>query len=277
MLSALTRMEAGMFGCGKALVAFALLVATPVVVFAQAADTSTSPPAQAQPAQPQPVQPQPAQVQPATPEPSQPLLKPEQLDALVAPIALYPDPLLVNVLAASTYPLEVVQADRWLTAQKTLKGEQLKSEVDKQAWDDSVKALAGTSAILAMMSEKLEWTKNLGDAVLAQQPEVMEAIQRLRLKAQANNKLQTTKQQKVSVKQEQSKQVVVIEPAVADEIYVPYYDPAVVYGEWPYADYPPYYFAAPPYIGAGVVAAGIAFGAAIAIGRWGNYWGGGCN
>ena len=261
-----------MFGCGKALVAFALLVATPVVVFAQAADTSTSPPAQAQPAQPQP-----AQVQPATPEPSQPLLKPEQLDALVAPIALYPDPLLVNVLAASTYPLEVVQADRWLTAQKTLKGEQLKSEVDKQAWDDSVKALAGTSAILAMMSEKLEWTKNLGDAVLAQQPELMEAIQRLRLKAQANNKLQTTKQQKVSVKQEQSKQVVVIEPAVADEIYVPYYDPAVVYGEWPYADYPPYYFAAPPYIGAGVVAAGIAFGAAIAIGRWGNYWGGGCN
>jgi hypothetical protein len=105
----------------------------------------------------------------------------------------------------------------------------------------------------------------------------MEAIQRMRAKAQANNQLTTTKQQKVSVQQQQNKQMIVIEPAVPDTIYVPYYDPAVVYGTWPYTDYPPYYFAAPPYIGAGVVAAGIAFGAGLAIARWGNYWGGGCN
>jgi hypothetical protein len=205
------------------------------------------------------------------------LLKPAQLEALVAPIALYPDPLLANVLAASTYPLEVVQADRWITEHKSLNGDRLKQEVDKQSWDDSVKALAGTSAVLSMMSEKIDWTKSLGDAVLAQQPDVMDAIQRLRLKAQANNKLVSTKQQKVSVQQEEGKQIVVIEPAEADTMYVPYYEPATVYGDWPYPEYPPYYFGAPSYIGAGVIATGLAFGTAWAIGRWGNYWGGGFN
>jgi hypothetical protein len=149
--------------------------------------------------------------------------------------------------------------------------------VDKQAWDESVKALVSTPSVLEMMNEKLDWTKNLGDAVLAQQTDVMDAIQRLRSKAQANNKLTTTKQQKVSVQQQEGKQTIVIDPVDPDTMYVPYYDPAVVYGTWPYADYPPYYFGAPAYIGAGLVAAGIAFGAAIAIGRWGNYWGGGCN
>ena len=128
-----------------------------------------------------------------------------------------------------------------------------------------------------MMSDKLDWTKNLGDAVLAQQPDVMDAIQRLRSKAYDNKKLVTTKQQKVSVQTQESKQVIVIEPADPDTMYVPYYDPATVYGAWPYADYPPYYFGYPSYIGAGVIAAGLAFGTAWAIGRWGNYWGGGCN
>jgi hypothetical protein len=267
MLILMTPMEVAMFRRGKFLLAFALLMATPVAVAAQTAAPSSVPPAQSQPSQPQPTQ----------PEPSQPLLKPGQLDALTAPIALYPDALLANVLAASTYPLEIVQADRWVSGHKNLKGDALKNEVDKQAWDDSVKALAGTPEVLAMMSDKLDWTKSLGDAVLAQQPDVMDAVQRLRAKAEANKKLTTTKQQKVSVRQEQNKQVIVIEPAVADTIYVPYYDPAVVYGAWPYTDYPPYYFAAPPYIGAGLVTAGIAFGAGFAIARWGNYWGGGCN
>src|SRR5579863_9496115 len=114
------------------------------------------------------------------------LLKPEQLEALVAPIALYADELLANVLAASTYPLEVVQADRWLKERKNLKGDALKTEVDKQSWDDSVKALAPTADVLTMMSDKLDWTKNLGDAVLAQQADVMDAIQRLRTKAYDN-------------------------------------------------------------------------------------------
>ena len=261
-----------MFGRGKVLLMLVLLVAAPVVANAQPAGPSAAPPAPSQPAQPQIAQPQPVQA-----EVGQPLLKPEQLDALAAPIALYPDALLANVLAASTYPLEIVQAERWVSGHKNLKGDALKKEVDKQAWDDSVKALAGTPEVLAMMSDKLDWTKNLGDAVLAQQPDVMDAVQRLRSKAEANKKLTTTKQQKVSVRQEQNKQVIVIEPADPDTMYVPYYDPAVVYGAWPYADYPPYYFAAPPYIGAGVVAAGIAFGAGFAIARWGNYWGGGCN
>ena len=105
----------------------------------------------------------------------------------------------------------------------------------------------------------------------------MDAIQRLREKARANNKLVSTKQQKVTVKQQESKQVIVIEPTDPNTMYVPYYEPATVYGAWPYADYPPYYFGYPSYIGAGVVAAGLAFGTAWAIGRWGNYWGGGCN
>ncbi len=108
-----------------------------------------------------------------------------------------------------------------------------------------MKSLVATPSVLTMMSTKLDWTQKLGDAVLAQQPDVMDAVQRLRTKAQANNKLQSTKEQKVSVKQEQSKQVIVIEPAVPDTIYVPYYDPGVVYGGWPYPAYPPYYFPPP--------------------------------
>jgi hypothetical protein len=205
------------------------------------------------------------------------LLKPEQLEALVAPIALYPDALLANMLAAATYPLEAVEADRFVKDKKDLKGDALKSEVDKKGWDDSVKALTATPSVLDMMSDKLDWTKSLGDAMLAQQADLMDAIQRLREKARSNNKLSTTKQQKVTVKQQEGKQAIVIESADPNTMYVPYYEPATVYGAWPYADYPPYYFGYPSYIGAGVIAAGVAFGAARAIGRWGNYWGGGCN
>ena len=208
------------------------------------------------------------------------LLKPEQLDALVAPIALYPDNLLALVLMASTYPLEVVQADRWAKDNKALKGDQLKAAADKQSWDDSVKSLVPTPDVLAMMSTKLDWTQKLGDAVLAQQPDVMDAIQRLRTKADANNKLTSTKQQKVTKTQEQGKQVIVIEPTDPNTVYVPYYDPGVVYGGWPYPAYPPYYFGYPGYIAGGLIAGGLAFGAGYAVGRWasgGNYWGGGAN
>ena len=147
-------------------------------------------------------------------------MKPEQLEALVAPIALHPDDLLANLLAASTYPLEVVQADRWLKERKNLKGDALKTEVEKQAWDDSVKALTSTADVLSMMSDKIDWTKNLGDAVLAQLADVMDAIQRLRTKAYDNKKLVTTKQQKVSVQTQESKQVIVIESADPNTIYV---------------------------------------------------------
>src|SRR5271167_2458396 len=120
-----------MFRCGKTLIVLAMLMAMPVALSAQTSDTPPAPSEQAQPAS-----------QPPPAPPSAELLKPEQLAALVAPIALYPDELLANVLAASTYPLEVVQADRWLEARKTLKGDALKKEVEKQSWDNSVKALA---------------------------------------------------------------------------------------------------------------------------------------
>jgi hypothetical protein len=208
------------------------------------------------------------------------LLKAEELDALVAPVALYPDTLLAEVLMASTYPLEVVQADRWRSKNKNLKGDELKAAVDKQGWDESVKSLVATSSVLEMMSRKLDWTQKLGDAVLAQQADVMDAIQRLRARAEANNKLTSTKEQKVTVKQEQNKRVIVIEPTAPETVYVPYYDPAVVFGTWPYPAYPPYYFDYPSYIPSAVIATGIAFGAGYILGRWasgGYYWGGGIN
>ncbi len=211
--------------------------------------------------------------------PAQDLLKAEQLDQLLAPIALYPDNLLAQTLMASTYPLEVVEASRWADENKNLKGDQLKTAVDKQTWDDSVKSLVATPSVLSMMSTKLSWTQKLGDAVLAQQPDVMDSVQRLRTRAQASKKLETTKEQTVSVRTEQNKQVIVIEPAQPDTVYVPYYDPSVVYGAWPYAAYPPYYFPpAPGYYAGAALATGLAFGAGVALGAWarGGYWGGGC-
>ena len=245
-----------MMRCKSLLLAFAIMMASPGGVIAQQSSTpATAPQAQ----------------------PDETLLKPEQLEALVAPIALYPDALLANMLAAATYPLEVVEADRWLKEKKNLKGDALKAEVDKKSWDDSVKALTATPSVLDTMSDKLDWTKSLGDAMLAQQADLMDAIQRLREKARANNKLESNKQQKVSVQQQDNRQVIVIEPADPNTMYVPYYEPATVYGGWPYTDYPPYYFGYPSYLGAGVVAAGLAFGAGYALSRWGNYWGGGFN
>jgi Protein of unknown function (DUF3300) len=242
--------------------ALALLLAWPLAALAQT---------QAQPAPDQ---------QAAAPAaaPAQQSLSSGQLDALVAPIALYPDALLSEILMASTYPLEVVEADRWAKANTSLKGDALKTAVDQQSWDDSVKSLVATPSVLDMMSTKLSWTQQLGDAVLAQQPDVMDAIQRLRTKAQANNKLASNEQQNVSTQQQSGRQVIVIEPTDPNTVYVPYYDPAVVYGSWPYPAYPPYYWPAPGYIAAGVIATGLAFGAGYALGRWASGgWGGGFN
>jgi hypothetical protein len=200
--------------------------------------------------------------------PQQKLLGVGQLDQLVAPIALYADPLLAQVLMASTYPLEVVQASRFAKANKKLKEDKLKEALAKQDWDASVKELVSTPSVLAMMSDKLDWTQKLGDAVLAQQADVMDAIQRLRAKAQAIGKLETTEQQTVKISQEAGQQVIQIEPASPDLVYVPYYDPGVVYGEWPYPEYPPYYYSPPAgYIVGGAIATGIAWGVAYAIVR----------
>jgi Protein of unknown function (DUF3300) len=140
----------------------------------------------------------------------QALLNPQQLEALVAPIALYPDTLLAQVLMASTYPLEVVLAERWIAERKKLESDQLKKEVEKQNWDDSVKSLLATPSVLTMMSKKIDWAQKLGDAVLAQEADVMDAVQRLRSKAYASDKLKSSKEQKVGVQQENNRRIITI-------------------------------------------------------------------
>ena len=203
---------------------------------------------------------------------------PGQLDQLVAPVALYPDALLSQVLMSSTYPLEVVQADRWAKANKSLKGDKLDEALTKQDWDASVKALVATPTVLAMMNDDLDWTEKLGDAVLAQQADVMDAIQRLRSKAQANGKLATTKQQTVTVTQEADKPVIVIAPDLASR-------PStclITSRRWstalgPIHDYPPYYFPPPRATSLVEHSRGASLGVqAIAIGNaiWDNFdWG----
>ncbi len=201
------------------------------------------------------------------------LFKPEELEQIVAPIALYPDPLLAQVLMASTYPLEVVQAERWQKQNKDLKGDGLKTALDKQPWDASVKSLVNFPDVLAMLSEKLDWTQKLGDAFLAQQKEVMETVQTLRKKAEAEGNLESTKEQKVT-KQEDK---IAIEPADPQVIYVPVYNPTVVYGVWPYPAYPPYYYHPPAYVypPGGMF---LSFGMGVMWGAaWGHYAHGGCN
>jgi hypothetical protein len=161
--------------------------------------------------------------------------KPEELDQLLAPIALYTDSLLSQILMASTYPLEVVQADRWVKQNKDVKGDALTAALEKQNWDPSVKSLVNFPQVLQMMSEKLEWTQKLGDAFLAQQKDVMDTVQNLRAKAYEQGNLKTTKEQKVIVQEK----VIVIESASPEVVYVPVYNPTVVYGVLVYPAYPP--------------------------------------
>jgi hypothetical protein len=196
----------------------------------------------------------------------------EELDQLVAPVALYPDSLLAQVLMASTYPLEVVQAARWAKANESLKGDALAAALEQQNWDPSVKSLVNFPQVLDMMNEKLDWTEKLGDAFLAQQKEVMETVQKLRGKAEAEGNLKSNEEQKVVVEKET--QTIIIEPANPQVVYVPTYNPTVVYGAWPYPAYPPYYYYPPGYVPG---AALFSFGMGMALGAaWGYAWGG-CN
>ncbi len=164
----------------------------------------------------------------------------EQVDQLVAPIALYPDPLVAQILMAATYPLEVVEADRWLQipANAALKGDALTAALQQLPWDPSIKSLVPFPQLLHMMDANLQWTEQLGDAFLAQQADVMDAVQRLRKRAQAAGALASTPQQTVSTEDQE----IMIEPASADIVHVPTYNPWCVYGAWPDADYPPFYF-----------------------------------
>jgi hypothetical protein len=187
-----------------------------------------------------------------------------ELDSLVAPIALYPDPLLAQTLAASTYPLEIVQAHRWLKENTKLKGEELTKAAAKQPWE-SVQALVAFPDVLKRLDESLQWTTELGNAFLEQQGEVMDAIQRMRQKAKDGGKLESSKEQKVEVKTVESKQVIVIEPSNPQVIYVPSYNPTVVYGPPVYA-YPPVYYPPPPSTGAIVATAAVSFGVGVMMG-----------
>src|SRR5499433_2307602 len=171
-------------------------------------------------------------------------LTPDHLDSLVAPIALYPDPMLAQVLAASTYPLEIIQLQQWLTKNPKLKDKELADAVAKQQWDPSVQALAGLPEVVKRLADDIQWTTDLGNAFLAQQSDVMDAVQRMRKKAQDKGNLKTTEQQKVEIKVIENKSVIVIQQANPQVVYVPSYDPVVVYGA-PIYPYPPIYY--PPY------------------------------
>jgi hypothetical protein len=194
----------------------------------------------------------------------------EELDQMLAPIALYPDELLVQVLMAATYPLEVVQAYRWVQANSNLNGDPLAVALEQRNWDPSVKSLVNFPSVLQMMNDRLEWTQKLGDAFLAQKDQLMATVQELRQKAEAQGSLRTTSEQRVIV--EPQDQTIVIEPAVPEVVYVPVYDPTFVYGPWWWPAYPPY-----SYYPRGAVIAGsvIGFGLGVGVGvAWGYAWGG---
>jgi len=229
----------------------ALAVTVLAASMASAQDQSPQPPPPQGPA-PQ-VQAPPTQIPP--PDQSAQQYTPGQLEQLLAPIALYPDPLLAQILMAATYPLDVVQADRWLQAPNNapLKGNALTAALAQQPWDPSVKSLAAFPQILRMMDDKLDWTEQLGDAFLANQAAVMDSVQRLRQRAQAAGKLRSTPQETVTA----DGSAIEIEPPTPETVYVPVYEPAVVYGDWPWPLYPPFYF---PGFFDGVFIGGFGFG-----------------
>ena len=197
----------------------------------------------------------PAQEQAAT-------IPPEQLDSLVAPIALYPDPLLSQTLVASTYPLEIIQLQQWIGKNKNLKDQALTDAVKKQNWDPSIQAMAALPDVVKQMADNIQWTTDLGNAFLAQQSDVMDAVQRMRKKAQDGGNLKSTEQQKVETKVVESKQVIIVEQASPEVVYVPSYNPTVVYGALAYP-YPPIAYPPPGYYAAGMA---LSFGIGIAMG-----------
>jgi hypothetical protein len=196
----------------------------------------------------------------------------DQLDSLVAPIALYPDPLLSQILVASTYPLEIIQLQQWLEKHKGLKGDALVAAAEKEDWDPSIQGLAALPDVVKQLAENVKWTTDLGNAFLAQQSDVMDAVQRMRMKAKNAGNLKSNQQMKVEAQTVESKTVVVIQQANPQVVYVPSYNPVVVYG-MPVYPYPAIYYPPPGYY-AGAV---IGFGVGIAVGTyWRGGWGYGC-
>jgi hypothetical protein len=197
-------------------------------------------------------------------------IPPDQLDSLVSPIALYPDPLLAQVLAASTYPLELLQLHQWLQKNPGLKDKALIDAVSKQPWDPSIQAMAGLPDLVKRLANDIQWTTDLGNAFLAQQNDVMDAVQRMRHKAQDKGTLTSTPQQTVQTQVVEREQVIVIEQSDPEVIYVPEYDPVWAYGA-PIYPYPPIYYPT------GGLALGFGVGVAVgAIWGGGGGWGWGC-
>src|SRR6185437_12893770 len=194
-----------------------------------------------------------------------------QLDQVLGPVALYPDDLLSQVLMAATYPLDVVEAARWAQdpAHAGLHGDALTAALEQQPWDPSVKALVPFPQVLAQLNDHLDWTQQLGQAFLAQQDAVMDSVQRLRQQASANGALQSTPQQQIV----QDSGTIEIMPADPSTVYVPSYDPRVVYGAWPYPDYPPLYFAPPPVYAVRPIYPGFAFFTAGVVVGGAAWWG----
>jgi hypothetical protein len=207
----------------------------------------------------------------AATEPEAATIPPGQLDSLVAPIALYPDDLLAQVLAASTYPLEIIQLQQWMAKNPNLKDKALADAVAKQPWDPSVQSMAAVPEVAKRLADDIQWTTDLGNAFLAQQSDVMDAVQRMRAKAKEKGALESNDKMKVETKVVEEKTVIIVESSDPEVIYVPSYSPVVVYGAapYPYYPYPPIYY--PPYPPGGAF---ISFG----VGMWmgAAIWGGSC-
>ncbi|MGP0071441.1 MAG: DUF3300 domain-containing protein [Bryobacteraceae bacterium] len=218
------------------------------------------------------------QAPPQDSQPPAPPLTPDQLQNLVAPVALYPDTLLSEILAATTYPIEVVEAQQWLQQNRNLKGQALMDAAKQQNWDPSVQALVAFPDVLARLNQDIHWTTDLGNAFLAQQADVMNAVQQLRAKAQAAGKLQTTPQQTVTTQTQNGQSAIEIQPAEPGVVYVPNYNPAWVWGPPVYGYYPPLFY---PGIDVGFgffpgIDLGFYFGGG--WGLWGGFgWGWGFN
>src|ERR1017187_6546724 len=188
---------------------------------------------------------------------------PQQLDNLVAPIALYPDPLLGQVLAASTYPVELVEAQQWLQANGSLQGQQLMDAARQQNWDASVQAMVAMPDVLTKLTQDIQWTTDLGNAFLAQQADVMGAVQRMRARARANGRLNTTPQQVVTMDNQEGQNAIEIQPADPQVVYVPVYSPTYVWGQPAWGGYyDPWY------------ATGFGFGPGIYMSSFFPGWGG---
>jgi hypothetical protein len=207
-----------------------------------------------------------AQDSPPATEPPPQLLTPDQLDNLVAPIALYPDALLSQVLVASTYPLEVVEASQWLQQNRNLQGQQLAEAARQQNWDPSVQALVIFPDVLGRMASNVAWTTDLGNAFLAQQADVMNAVQRMRAEARAAGRLGSDDRQTVNVVAEDGRTVIEIVPANPEVIYVPVYNPEYIWGPPAWGYYPPLYYPAFGF--------GFGFGPGIRIGAFFGGWSG---